>query len=96
MRPRTYTAVEWRQMKLDLLRELALREIHQPKEVMGIEALRPWFAHADREHVDELVSELASDDDCPLEYVTEAERAIWITDPTAVPEYVRENGGMDF
>jgi len=96
MRPRNYTAVEWRQMKLDLLRELALRGVHQPKEVRSIETLRPWFARTDREHVDELVDELASDDDCPLDYVTEAEQAVWITDPDAVPEYVRQNGGREF
>lgn len=96
MRPRKYTTVEWENMKLDLLREIALREVHKPKEVIDVEALRPWFADSDREHVDELVSELVSDDDCPLEYVTKAERAVWLADPSAVPDYVQDNGGMDF
>jgi hypothetical protein len=94
--PPDYTKNEWRNMKLDLLRELALRSIHRPGAVMSIEELRPWFAEADREDVDRLVEELATDEASPLEYVTRAEQAVWLTDPDEVPEYVRENGGMDF
>ena len=90
-----YTKYEWMNMKLDLLRELALRGVHRPESVMSIEKLRPWFAEADREDVDKLVGELVADEDCPLEYVTRAERAVWLTDPDEVPEYVRENGGME-
>ena len=83
-------------MKHDLLRELALRGIYQPKEVSSLETIRPWFAEADRDDVDQLIGELARDDDCPLEYVTEAEQAVWLTDSDDVSEYIRENDGVKF
>lgn len=94
--PPGYTNTEWRNLKLDLLRELALRGVYRPVDVMSIEKTRPWFADADREDVDELVDALVTDDDSPLEYVTEAEQAVWLTDSEQVSEYVRENGGMKF
>lgn len=91
-----YTNLEWRHMKADLLRELALRGVYRPKKVMSIETIRPWFAAGERDDVTELVDELATEPGCPLEYVTEAQQAVWLTDPDEVPEYVRENGGTWF
>ncbi|USZ67135.1 hypothetical protein NGM10_10375 [Halorussus salilacus] len=94
--PSGYTKTEWRNMQHDLLRELALRGIYRPKKVISLETVRPWFAESDREDVSQLIDDLATDHDCPLEYVTEAEQAVWLTEPDEVSEYVRKRGGMEF
>jgi hypothetical protein len=75
---------------------VALRDVYRPEKVIGIDAIRPWFAESERDDVPELIDDLATERDCPLEYVTEAEQAVWLTDPDEVPEYVRENGGTWF
>lgn len=74
--------------------ELMLAEGSCKPEFVPMTTVRRWFPSQERHLADEIVSDLATDPDAPLDYVTDDERKIWLLGVQTTHQYLadlREN-----
>lgn len=74
-------------LTVSLLEQLLADGICKP-EFVPMATVRGWFPTCERHLADEIVENLATNPNAPLEYVTPAECKIWLLDAHATRAYV--------
>jgi hypothetical protein len=77
-------------LTVGLLEQLLDNGVYKP-EFVPMATVRGWFPTRERHLADEIVEDLAANPDAPLEYVTDAERRIWLLNSDETREFL---GGL--
>jgi len=77
-------------LKEDLLQCMLGDNIIIPEEIYIDEIAEEWFSHQETDLAVEIVEELVSNKDCPLEYSAGRRNQVWLLDREDTEEFIKD------
>lgn len=74
-------------LKVDLFEQLLSKRVCEPDSI-SVVTVQKWFPTRERDLAVHLVDDLATDPEAPVEYVSTAERNVWLVDAAATRAFV--------
>lgn len=77
-------------LKADLLRRMLGDNLVVPNDIGVVEIQEDWFCHRETDTAQQLVHELESNPECPLEYSPGPENQVWLIDREDTEDFIED------